>query len=128
MAIQDWGHMRAYLTKILKHEIVNEWRQWKLDHNSAKEILYLEGNSEDSTEIGEDFSGMLADAVKKLPPKMQKVIMLNFYAGKRTVEVAEIMGSRRQTILNLRSLAIKKLRKMLPESAAKSNFQLQILS
>ena len=53
------------------------------------------------------------DAVQKLPPKHKEVIILFYYMGYKTDEIAEKLGKPPSTVRNLLSEARKKLKVML---------------
>ena len=53
------------------------------------------------------------DAIQKLPPKHKEVIILFYYMGYKTDEIAEKLGKPPSTVRNLLSEARKKLKVML---------------
>ncbi len=53
----------------------------------------------------------LAKAIKQLPDKKQKVILLAFFIGMKDAEIGKIMGLARSTVHYHRTNAMQKLKK-----------------
>ncbi|MBQ7601682.1 MAG: sigma-70 family RNA polymerase sigma factor [Lachnospiraceae bacterium] len=56
------------------------------------------------------------EAVQKLPPKYKEVIILFYYMGYKTDEIAEKLGKPPSTIRNLLADARKKLKAMIGDA------------
>ena len=122
----------GFCTKVLKNEarhIQREYarqreREMALDDLSPEELEQI--SSEDSYFSGEhifEVDGLpvvivgdsLANAISKLHPKNQEVILLSYFLDMTDREISERMGVCRQSITKRRNGALKLLRGLLME-------------
>ena len=122
----------GFCTKVLKNEarhIQREYarqreREMALDDLSPEELEQI--SSEDSYFSGEhifEVDGLpvvivgdsLANAISKLQPKNQEVILLSYFLDMTDREISERMGVCRQSITKRRNGALKLLRGLLME-------------
>ena len=124
----------GFCTKVLKNEarkIHNEYarqreRETALDALSPDELEQV--SCEDQYFHGEhlfDVDGLpiivvgdsLADAISRLYPKNQKVILLSYFLGMTDREISQRMGVSRQSVTKRRNNALKQLRGFLTEES-----------
>ena len=122
----------GFCTKVLKNEarkIHNEYarqREWEtsLDALSPDELEQV--SCEDQYFCGEHLfevdglpivvvGDILADAIFRLHPKNQKVILLSYFLDMTDREISQQMGISRQSVTKRRNNALKQLRGFLAE-------------
>lgn len=69
--------------------------------------LHRQRSDETTTDLGAD---ELADALAALPPKRRTAVVLRYYAGLDTREIADAMGVRPGTVKSLLHRALAQLR------------------
>ena len=121
------GRFTRFLEVTMKHvrqnylrKLSREPKTISLDIVSEAEIPLIAG----PTPYGEhEFTfeeSRLAEAFRQLPMARQKVLICLFVEEMYPEEIAELMGCTVQHIYNQRSLAVKKLRKLLSERGENS--------
>ena len=109
--------VRAYLFKSLRGRIYaatkKEARSRRMVKN-APHHLEMQFSAEDLIIEGERqkwLRGRLLSALNNLPARQREAIYLRYYGGLSTSEIAEIMGTANQTVLNTLHHALMKLRR-----------------
>jgi len=108
--------VRAYLFKSLRHRIlaaIKKERRMKSVNEQSQNPLNMQFCIEDlmiREEVRKEARGILSFALNRLPARQKEAIYLRYYGGLSTQEIAEIMGTAAQTILNTLYQALQKLR------------------
>jgi RNA polymerase sigma-70 factor (ECF subfamily) len=69
-----------------------------------------------NTVMSSDIKKKLAKAIDKLTKRQKEIIFLKFYSGLSYEEISEVTSIKNQSIRNITSNALKKLRILLPKS------------
>lgn len=114
--METYEHVRRWSYVITRNQCVDTLRE-HVKTRKFKNDIFLLGDSYD-LEIDLEMLksallGELARGVLKLPAQRQKVIRLYFFENKSTPEIAEIMEINSQTVLNHKTRALDKLKKVL---------------
>ena len=106
-------HERSWLAlttmNLCKDVLKSAWRK----RVGSLEDLESEPESPESKAVEESDT---MEAVQKLPPKYKEVIILFYYMGYKTDEIAEKLGKPPSTIRNLLADARKKLKAMIGDA------------
>jgi len=102
---------KALVYRIARNLVIDRYRTHKssVSIDQVEELKDKNPYPEAVMQLKE-LSDELADAVKKLKPKMQKVIILRFVVGADTSETAEIMGISESYVRVLQYRALNALR------------------
>lgn len=88
---KEQGYFKAWLYRIAHNETMNIFRKKK------QEIFYFQQQEQNA--IMKDFSeklvnqNLIQQLVKQLPEKQQEVVILKYYHGFKSKEIAKITGS-----------------------------------
>jgi len=120
-SFKNKDHFGGFLTLCTRNYIIDFLRKKDNKKTLHAELKYLFGHEGVYQEISEDeLLKELRGGVCRLPKCERQVIVLQFYEGHSAGKVAHILNKSYQTVLNLRSRAINRLRKMLPNSSPMS--------
>ena len=121
------GRFTRFLEVTMKHvrqnylrKLSREPKTISLDIVSEIEIPLIAGPTPYEEHEFTFEESRLAEAFRQLPMARQKVLIYLFVEEMYPEEIAELMGCTVQHIYNQRSLAVKKLRKLLSERGEKS--------
>lgn len=110
---EEQGHFRAWLYKIAHSQTMNVFKKKK------QESAYF--NAKEKNVVIEDFSEMLVnqafveELLKQLPSKQRDVVVLKYYHGFKSKEIAKITGSTLPAVKSRLFQAIQKLKKYIRE-------------
>ncbi|WP_138430953.1 RNA polymerase sigma factor [Fodinibius saliphilus] len=112
--------VRAYLFVSLRREILNEKsasvrREKRHEEYSLEEfqIHFKYDKWVEVLDIKKEKKGKVKEAIKGLTPRQREAIFLKYFEGLSTQEMTGVMQVRAQSIYNILSDAIKKLRNIL---------------
>ena len=121
------GRFTRFLEVTMKHvrqnylrKLSREPKTISLDIVSEIEITLIAGPTPYEEHEFTFEESRLAEAFRQLPMARQKVLIYLFVEEMYPEEIAELMGCTVQHIYNQRSLAVKKLRKLLSERGENS--------
>ena len=121
------GRFTRFLEVTMKHvrqnylrKLSREPKTISLDIVSEIEITLIAGPTPYEEHEFTFEESRLAEAFRQLPMARQKVLIYLFVEEMDPEEIAELMGCTVQHIYNQRSLAVKKLRKLLSERGENS--------
>ena len=113
-------NIKYYLLKTLKRRIFRILRKNnKIVHLDISEMPFsIIGSAEDeimSDEQTNELKANLKNAIEKLPPRQKEALFLRFNEGLEYTEICKIMEVDYQSVRNIVSRAISKLRGLMPE-------------
>jgi len=91
---------KAYIFKISKNLILRKLQKKVLKEtldNYINSAAFVSNNVEE-TVIAKDVEALINDLINNLPPKKQKIFLLNRYEDKTIDEIAEELGLSRRTV------------------------------
>ena len=111
---------KPYIFKILRNTIVDSLKN-KEDCAGLCDIELIDPflSEQDfaiNTDRPSDVKKKLLKAIDKLTKRQKEIIFLKFYSGLSYEEISEITSIKNQSIRNITSNALKKLRVILPKS------------
>ncbi|HXB08080.1 MAG TPA: RNA polymerase sigma-70 factor [Puia sp.] len=119
--IKNASHLSRWLYTAARNAAIDYFKRERPRTDYIREQIFLQTQLERLTESEYDKSLLLREwkqlldkAIQSLPPQRQAVIILHFYAGMTTDEIAATLKISPQTVLNHKSKAIDTLRKRLP--------------
>ncbi|MFV0291476.1 MAG: RNA polymerase sigma-70 factor [Mangrovibacterium sp.] len=115
-AITITGSLKSYLFTSIKNRCFDYFRHEKVERN-LKEQLSFEESMDDKDDFltEDDLRRQIDDALKKLPPKCQKIFIMNRLEGLKPNEIAELEGLSVRTIEGHIGKAIRLLREELKD-------------
>ncbi len=104
--ISEVKNVKAYLFKSFRNQAFKLINSNKLDFN------LVEGNipSRDDDYDNEKSIIVLKQLIEKLSPREREIIYLKYFQGFNNIEISELLGIKYQTVRNILSGAIKKMR------------------
>lgn len=115
--------IRKYLAKILRNELITQWRYHFFRKRSTSVEKYLEDDflepnmalldhftSPSNAAIHQEESRRLAERVHALPDDLHKVIVDRYINGRKVSEIAAEMNCSRDSVKRLIARALKRLR------------------
>lgn len=111
----------AWLYRIARNAVIDRARKGNrqvsfedaLEHPGADRVV-----EPDLELLAHSDSATLRDALAKLTPLQQEVVVLRFLEGYSTLEIANIVGKREGTVRGIQFRAIGALRQMIPSREA----------
>ena len=113
-SIESINHIENFLFLKIKHGVWDSFRRKKAENNSLKQLKYLQPESQNEKGLHDKSLFSIEEAIKKLSEKQRLFIQL-FSEGYSTSEIAEKMKITLKTVLNLKSVALKSLRRLINE-------------
>lgn len=120
--IHSYSHrgrpLLAWLYRIA-HNLVGDYRRKHIRARQRTDERAVEGlHSSNGTHLDGDPAGMiddldLRDAMQDLPDSQRDVLILRFFVGLSTPEIARLMGKRAAAIYSLQARAVASLRRAL---------------
>ncbi len=110
---QEQGHFRAWLYKIAHNQTMNVFKKKK-----RESVHFIK---EERNKVMEDFSENVAnqafveDLLKQLPAKQRNVLILKYYHGFKSKEIAKITRSTLPAVKSRLFQALQKLKKYIEE-------------
>ncbi len=103
--------MKTWFYRILTNECLQTLRKCKreafMEPSDIREEIYLEKAYEPALELYE--------AVRKLPPDTQTIIILHYYEERTLKEISQITGSNLNTVKSRLYAGLKKLKELVKE-------------
>ena len=103
--------MKTWFYRILTNECLQTLRKYKrealMEPSDIREEIYLEKAYEPSLELYE--------AVRKLPPDTQTIIMLHYYEEQTLKEISKITGCNLNTVKSRLYAGLRKLKELVKE-------------
>ena len=112
---KEQGHFRAWLYKIAHNQTMNVFKKKK------RELVYF--INEEKSGVMTDFSETVADQafveelLKQLPAKQRDVVILKYYHGFKSKEIAKITKSTLPAVKSRLFQALQKLKKYIKEES-----------
>lgn len=110
-ALRSPEYMSTWFYRILTNECLQTLRKYKrealVEPSDIREEIYLEKAYEPALELYE--------AVRKLPPDTQTIIILHYYEEKTLKEISQITGSNLSTVKSRLYSGLKKLKELVKE-------------
>ena len=112
---KEQGHFRAWLYKIAHNQTMNVFKRKK------RELVHF--INEEKSGIMTDFSEAVADQafveelLKQLPAKQRDVLILKYYHGFKSKEIAKITNSTLPAVKSRLFQALQKLKKYIKEES-----------
>ncbi|MEN8136925.1 MAG: sigma-70 family RNA polymerase sigma factor [Bacteroidota bacterium] len=100
--------VRGYLIKSLRNQILNSKILKRDDFPLIDELEY----DIKSSKIDEKVYNQLKDLIDKLSPRERELVYLKYFHSFRSTEIADLLGIEYQTVRNILSNAITKMRKL----------------
>lgn len=91
---------RATRSIVLNHIKSSQAKATKLDAMPEPELEFSKEDLMLSQEFNEELRGIMAIALNKLPAKQREVIHMRFYENMDYSEIAEITGTKYQSVIN----------------------------
>jgi RNA polymerase sigma-70 factor (ECF subfamily) len=116
--------LQGWLYRVARNLAVDWFRQQaKGVHISLNEELTPDGDSPATRLEEQQLHQDLRDAISKLTPSQQQVIVLRFGEGRKIREIGHLMGKSEGSIKVMQYRAMKRLRKLLEKQGKKGNEQ-----
>lgn len=112
---KEQGHFRAWLYKIAHNQTMNVFKKRKL------ELVHF--MNEEKSDVLTDFSEAVVDQafvqqlLKQLPTKQRDVLILKYYHGFKSKEIAKITNSTLPAVKSRLFQALQKLKKYIKEES-----------
>lgn len=106
------GSARGLLFRLARNTAVSEHRRRRASDRASVGFaeLYLERRPREQPAEGAELRGALGEAIASLPPRRREVFRLRMLDDLSYEEIADIMGTSRQTVANQLSRALASLR------------------
>lgn len=116
---------KAYLFKVGRNRSLDYVRHKQMKHKHERSILYNlypaseeQSNEELNSQVAAaQVLGRIYQEIQNLPPREYQIARLLFFEGKTTAEAGEALSLNVQTIRNVRTTVVNKLRKKIKYSA-----------
>lgn len=110
---------KPYIFRILRNTIVDSFKR-KEDCTDLADIelinpLLSEQDFAINIETSSELKKKLAKAIDKLTKRQKEIIILKFYSGLNYKEISQITTIKQQSIRNIMTKALKKLRIVMPK-------------
>ena len=109
--------IRSYLMVVVRNASLNHLESIKSHRETEKAIAYLSQTEEpawtEEEEIKAAYFRMVHLALEQLPKQRRKILELAFFEGLKTPAIAERLKISEGTVRNLKTRALKVLRKMM---------------
>lgn len=108
---KEKGAFSTWLYVIANNKLKNYYRDKKIyvDIDEFSEILGSEENLEERVICLQHLRDVVAKAIKNLPEKSQKIVIMAYFEGMKTEQIGKIMG---MSCGNVRITMMRALRKM----------------
>jgi len=114
----------GYLYRAVRNNCLNHLKHLSIVHKYEDSYAQLLANAEDylavtqengqSILISKEFEGQIYDAIEKLPEQCRQIFKLSRLEGLKNNEIAEMKRVTLNTVQKQISIALEKLREMLP--------------
>ncbi|MEM6799798.1 MAG: sigma-70 family RNA polymerase sigma factor [Bacteroidota bacterium] len=112
--LKNIKNLKAYLFVSLRRRIIEDLKKKDKSllpaHDKGSYVQFSREEFSSEAYVDEDRIEELRQLLNKLPWRQREAIYLKYFNGLSTKEIAEVMGSKPQTILNMVYIAFKKLR------------------
>lgn len=126
-SFKNIGHISSWTITVMNNFVRDNGRKLHTRRRRDKVFHDLINQEDQEPEVPkEHYQMLLRSGVDRLPLRMKRVITSNFYEGKTSALIAQEMNISKQTVLNLRSRAIKRLREFIPSSVENRHFHLVV--
>ena len=111
--------VHAFLYKVSKHASLDYLRKKKPEISVDPELLcdlfQDSGRMFEERDLRENLAVALDRLIAGLSRRAEEIIRLSFFSGLCAREIAELLGIREKTVINIRTRAVKKLKLQLKE-------------
>ncbi len=122
-SFQNLAQFKSFLYTCIRNECISIHRRQQSQSNYLATLDY----QEDCFDIGlaeSEMMHLLHSAMQALPDKYRQVLELNIFKGKKTKEIAEILGISERTVKNYKASALDLLRDRLSEQKSWASMEL----
>jgi RNA polymerase sigma-70 factor (ECF subfamily) len=123
-SLDSVNSLPGYLYRAVRNNCLNYLKHLIIVHKYEHSYTQLLSDAEDylsvtqengqSILISKEFEGQVYDAIEKLPEQCRQIFKLSRFEGLKNSEIAEVKGVTLNTVQKQISIALEKLREMLP--------------